>query len=82
MISNQRKGMKVVAIDNEFLELVDDFKKSLEKQLNRTVSYPFATSILKNVFPKNIKVKKVLVKDKSRVNRTVQFTIEYLLEEL
>jgi hypothetical protein len=81
-INNRWKGFGTIAVDSDFLELINNFKKSLEKELNRPISYPFATSLLKNVFPKDIKLKKVLIKDKSRRNRTIQFTVEYLSEEI
>ena len=59
-----------------------DFKNSIEEQLGRKVSMPVATSLLCNVFPKNIQISKVWINDKTRRNRTVQFMVEYLVEEL
>jgi len=80
--NHKRKGHTIVALDRDFAELLDDFKVELEKKLGRNVSMPFATNLLTNVFPKNIKVSKVWVNDKTRKNRTVQFMVEYLMEEL
>jgi len=82
MNKNKRKGHTIVALDKDFVELLNEFKFELEKKLGRKVSMPFATNLLTNVFPKNIRVSKVWVNDKTRKNRTVQFMVEYLMEEL
>lgn len=78
----KRKGHIVMAIDKGFAKELDMFKKKLEDKLGRNVSMPFATNLLCNIFPKNIKVSKVWVNDKSRRDRKVQFQIEYLMEAI
>jgi len=80
--SSKRTGFTMVAVDNDFYQIIDDFKKILEQHLGRTVSYPFVTNLLKNVIPKDIKVTKVWINDKKRRTRTVQFMVEYLMEEI
>jgi len=79
---SKRTGFTMVAVDNDFYQIIDDFKKALEEHLGRTVSYPFVTNLLKNVIPKDIKVTKVWINDKKRRTRTVQFMVEYLMEEI
>lgn len=71
-----------MAIDKDFAKELEMFKKKLESKLGRSVSMPFATNLLCNIFPKDIKVSKVWVNDKTRRDRTVEFQIEYLMEEL
>ena len=71
-----------MAIDKDFAKELEMFKKKLEDKLGRNISMPFATNLLFNIFPKDIKVSKVWINDKSRRDRTVQFQIEYLMEEL
>jgi len=78
----KRKGHIVLAIDRDFAKELEMFKKKLEAKLGRNVSMPFATNLLCNIFPKDIQVSKVWVNDKSRRNRTVEFQIEYLMEEI
>jgi len=80
--SSKRTGYTMVAVDNDFYQIIDEFKKALEQHLGRTVSYPFVTNLLKNVIPKDIKVTKVWINDKKRRTRTVQFMVEYLMEEI
>jgi len=80
--SSKRTGFTMVAVDNDFYQIIDDFKKALEQHLGRTVSYPFVTNLLKNVIPQDIKVTKVWINDKKRRTRTVQFMVEYLMEEI
>lgn len=82
MNNNKRKGHVITAVDKDFAEMLVNFKKSVEKQLGRKVSMPVATSLLCNVFPKNVQISKVWVNDKTRRNRTVQFMVEYLVEEI
>ena len=82
MNNNKRKGHVITAVDKDFAEMLTNFKESVEEQLGRKVSMPVATSLLCNVFPKNVQISKVWVNDKTRRNRTVQFMVEYLVEEL
>lgn len=82
MNNNKRKGHVITAVDKDFAEMLTNFKESVEKQLGRKVSMPVATSLLCNVFPKNVQISKVWVNDKTRRNRTVQFMVEYLVEEI
>lgn len=80
--NNKRKGHVVLAIDKDFARELEMFKKQLEEKLGRNVSMPFATNLLYNIFPKDINVSNVWVNDKSRRDRTVEFQIEYLMEEI
>ena len=82
MNNNKRKGHVITAVDKDFAEMLTNFKESVEEQLGRKVSMPVATSLLCNVFPKNVQISKVWVNDKTRRNRTVQFMVEYLMEEI
>jgi hypothetical protein len=79
---SKRKGITNVAVDNDFFIEIDNFKKKLEGHLGRRVSYPFTTNLMKNLLPKEIKIKKVLINDGKRRNRTIQIVIEYLMEEI
>ncbi len=80
--SSKRKGFTHIAVDNDFYEVINQFKDAIEDHLGRNVSYPFVTNLMKNIIPTNIKVKKVWINDKKRKTRTVQFVIEYLMEEI
>jgi len=73
----------MIAVDEDFCKEINDLKKTIEDHLGRRVSYPFVTNLMVNVFPKNIKVKEIMVNDQSkRKARTVQFVLEYLMEEI
>lgn len=78
----RNKGHVVLAIDKKFADELENFKMQLEEQLGRGVSMPFATNLLTKVFPEKIKVSEIFINDKNRRNRTVEFKIEYLMEEL
>lgn len=80
--NSKRTGFTMMAIDNELAKRIEDFKEAIEKKLGRNVSYPFATNLLKNVFPAEINIKKVWINDGKRTERTVKIEIEYLMEEV
>jgi len=82
---NGNKKHVLVPVSQAHAEYIERFKEELEKHLGKNqITTRYATEVLQQMLPKNIKISEVIINNKKHLNkdRTVEIHLKYKIGEM